>query len=805
MSFSTTGMRKYFSYILICLVFVGFLAPVVFADHNPVYVPKPDPAKSVMDAAHSALKTDAEKYAYDMARSSGVDFADAIKIATGATNTNSVVNAINEIKGLNSISVNMGDGMSQQIPGHEITREQIEARTAADKATYEAQKARDNQTLQDNAAKLKATADAIDAAKKEGEKVSCGGFFEKMSVECLWKDFLALIGTLLITIASWFLYAGGAILNFVLNYTIINFSANISPMIGINIAWKVVRDLMNIAFIFLLVYEAIKLIIGQNDTIKVKKFIGMIVLASLLINFSLFFTKIMIDASNIVTVGFYNSIIGPDAAKDPTTGLSNPIMSALGLTKAFSPSQLKVIAGGDTANIVILALFISVLFVITAFIFFAVAIMFLIRYIVLIILLMLSPIGFMGWAIPQLKPYTDKWWDSLQGQLLWAPIYMIMTWVTLTLIGSGGFVKKSDAVITGMVPPPGQVPSADSIGLIINFGVIIGLLIASIVIAKSTATKGQEQIGTATKWATAAAGGVIMGGAGALGRRTVGAAASRLGESQRFQNFAGRSAFGQKLLQGTRKVGDASFDTRSSYIGGKVASTTGVDFGTAQQGGFNKTLAEKTAAKEKFAQSLQGDQAKRAYAVRQASGIGILGGLGIRGGSRSNARTVFGTMGRSNRVLASKTLNSQIQPLQTLLQTQRDNFVNQQNNNTNLNQQLGNLQSELTSLQAIRTPNNQQRARIAQLTSANSPINNINAQILANNTRITDINGQIAYLDNEVRTREGEIDRLGITNPNNPVPLTHQQLAQNAGAVAAGQPIPTRNVPRSTRADEQNF
>ena len=123
-----------------------------------------------------------------------------------------------------------------------------------------------------------------------------------------WTDcILDVIGSIayntILKLAAFILYLAGTILDFVINFTIVDMASNLSKLTGINMAWKVIRDLMNMAFIFLLVYEAIKLIIGQSDTGKIKNFITFIVLASLLINFSLFFTKVMIDASNIVTIG----------------------------------------------------------------------------------------------------------------------------------------------------------------------------------------------------------------------------------------------------------------------------------------------------------------------------------------------------------------------------------------------------------------------------------------------------------------------------------------------------------------------
>src|SRR3989344_7156265 len=153
---------------------------------------------------------------------------------------------------------------------------------------------------------------------------------------CL-EDMCRAVAVGILTLMSFITGIAGYFLNFVLQYTIVDMQTNLSGLTGINIAWKVMRDLMNMAFIFLLVYEGIKMIIGLSDTTKVKKFISMIVLASLLVNFSLFFTKVLIDASNVVTIGFYKAVLGPPTVP-PTEGygLSSPIMKALGLTSVYN-------------------------------------------------------------------------------------------------------------------------------------------------------------------------------------------------------------------------------------------------------------------------------------------------------------------------------------------------------------------------------------------------------------------------------------------------------------------------------------
>ncbi|KKU49644.1 MAG: hypothetical protein UX71_C0009G0007, partial [Parcubacteria group bacterium GW2011_GWA1_47_10] len=71
-------------------------------------------------------------------------------------------------------------------------------------------------------------------------------------------------------------------------------------------AWGIVRDLANLFFILILLYVAVELILGMAH--DAKKTIIKVVLAALLINFSMFFTGVVIDSSNILALVFYNKL-----------------------------------------------------------------------------------------------------------------------------------------------------------------------------------------------------------------------------------------------------------------------------------------------------------------------------------------------------------------------------------------------------------------------------------------------------------------------------------------------------------------
>lgn len=119
--------------------------------------------------------------------------------------------------------------------------------------------------------------------------------------------------------------------------------------------WGIVRDLSNIFFILVLLYIGVKVILGLGGH-DVKKMIVNVIIMALLINFSMFFTKVVVDASNILALIFYNKISVETQIKknasakesnrsylpitDPSkTGIIEKDLSG-GLAAAFNPGAM---------------------------------------------------------------------------------------------------------------------------------------------------------------------------------------------------------------------------------------------------------------------------------------------------------------------------------------------------------------------------------------------------------------------------------------------------------------------------------
>src|SRR3989344_3279746 len=405
---------------------------------------------------------------------------------------------------------------------------------------------------------------------------------------------LGVVAVAILKLASYLTYLSGTVLNYIVQYTVVDMKLHIEEANAVNNAWGVIRDVANMGFIFVLLYAAIQTILGiGSDT---KKLIVNIIVVAILINFSLFFTKLVIDASNVLAITFYDAIAPGALSSDASIGLSTSLMQPLGvqsiwkIAKSFEGEQLLTI--GIMGTIVSL---------IAAFIFFAVAIMFVIRFVVLIFVLILSPIAFMAFVLPQLKKHADQWKDALIGQAFFAPIYFLLTWIVIVV--ARGMPTNTDTwanALTGVAGPNGELlpPPTTSIGIVVNFIIIIVLLITSLIIAKEWSGKAGSGVGKLTSWAMGAAGGATLGVAGRAGRYTLGAGAEAFKESKAYKRLEAaspNSRLARLTLAAADKTRTSSFDIRGSRVGGML-SGAGLEAG--QAGGQGGIAAERKAVEE---------------------------------------------------------------------------------------------------------------------------------------------------------------------------------------------------------------
>ncbi len=371
----------------------------------------------------------------------------------------------------------------------------------------------------------------------------------------------------LVKVVSWITMLSGVVLNASIYYTVIAMSENIGRLPAIDITWTVIRDVANMGFIFMLLYSSIMTIVGRDkDT---KGLIVKMVIAAVLVNFSLFFTKVIIDVTNLLALTFYKAI-APGALLGPqnflNAGLSNGIIDALGTQKLW-----QMYGSIDSSVVLTSAVMTIIVLIVTTFIFSAMAVMFIVRYVALIFVLVLSPIMFLSMVFPGLSGYASKWKSTLIGQAVFAPVFMLMTWVTVILIQG-----ISATVFTGMTSESlGNALSSTSftvgaVPTLVNYVMIIIFLIASFTISKGVADQADGNINKLGKWAMGFAGGATAGTVGWAGRKSIGWTGSKIAENPNLINAtkqSGMAGAGARLaLYASKKAQSGSFDLRNATI-----------------------------------------------------------------------------------------------------------------------------------------------------------------------------------------------------------------------------------------------
>jgi hypothetical protein len=401
----------------------------------------------------------------------------------------------------------------------------------------------------------------------------------------LTADLLCTMAELPMAFGAMLMGLGGVFFNFVLDYSVVNLAHNIDSITGINVSWRVIRDVMNMSFIFILVYVAIGTILGL-EKVNWKKTLGAVVIAAVLINFSLFFTKVIIDSSNVLALTLHNQVVqctGPLPTTTANTtnapGISNCFMNSLGLTSFYdidgNNKVLGELAGSSVSKYFLISIMAFIFFSITAFVFIAAAVMFAVRYVIFIYLLILSPIAVLGQVVPGLGDQAKKWWGNLLDQAIFAPIFMLMVWVVLEVTKSLTNALPAGGKVFADIVSPGEKP----VVLIMNFFIIIALMIGTLIISKGFSAK-------AGGWGSSLAGKLVGGTTAWAGRRTVGWGANKFVNSKGVNEWASKKGIlsggwaARAALRGGQKTAAGTYDFRATGAG------TYLGAGKAGVGGF---------------------------------------------------------------------------------------------------------------------------------------------------------------------------------------------------------------------------
>jgi hypothetical protein len=371
-------------------------------------------------------------------------------------------------------------------------------------------------------------------------------------------------------------------------------------------AWAVVRDLSNLFFILILLYISIRLILGLGGH-DVKQMIGKVVIIALLINFSMFFTQVVIDSSNILALIFYSKINvntnvnGQPRPYQPSTGAAEKDISGA-MYSSFDPTtrldanfwteteqNTDPITGvaaapsptvpvGIMVGVILIAVSIMIF---AAWAFFWAGLAFLSRMIELWLLIIFSPFAFMSSTVPFLSSIEYIGWGAWFKRLLkvsfMAPIFMFFMYLIFLLLGAnlfGGMVTSTNG---------GMVQSL--------LAILIPALCICILLVKATdfAKKGSGILGEKLMQGAKIVGGLALGaatgGASMLGSGVIGGIASQAAGNENLKEAAkekGIKGFSARMALKTADYGSkASFDLRKAPGIGSLAKSAGLNLNSS--------------------------------------------------------------------------------------------------------------------------------------------------------------------------------------------------------------------------------
>lgn len=408
----------------------------------------------------------------------------------------------------------------------------------------------------------------------------------------------------LVSVGGWINWIGGWLLDASLSWFVMDM-AETTKSFGlvetINTVWALIRDLFNLLFIFGLILVGFKLILGIDDSGS-KRTLGTIVIAALLINFSLYAAQVVVDLGNILSVEMAQQIRTPSTYKMMGRDVARISDSFISLAKLdqISSSTLpfaaniqegKVSDAGnnslpipqskiDIGGALVVGLSVAAMLIVVGFVFVAGAFLMFLRYFYLLFLMMFSPIMVLGWVLPQFKSQSSKWWSTLIKQAIIGPAYLMMIYIALLALKSFSSLQST------------------SITTFIMMSLIVaGFSWASLIVAKHIGAMGAAgAMSLGQSWGRSArvfAGNATSGTLARGLRGTVGRKMYDYAESDAAKDKAANSWWGRRQLNLAKRLGDSSFDARQVAGAGKK-----LGIGEGRKGGY-KTVTDEIAKREK--------------------------------------------------------------------------------------------------------------------------------------------------------------------------------------------------------------
>lgn len=391
----------------------------------------------------------------------------------------------------------------------------------------------------------------VDNQKKQalGNSSDCNYFsFFSHFQYCALRPTANVIGAFFLVIGVKILQLGGMLFDTALQYFVVSLGSTLTNFGIMNIittVWTALRNVANIIIIGLFVFIAISIILGVKEYGD-KKLIARVIVVSVLINFSLLFTKLVIDASDLTSAQIYTAILSTNQSISTSTdtnnqdanSLTSALLKPIGFTDIYKNSYevidetagttITTNTNNDGQRLVFRVVYGLVAGILTAamglVLLYACYVMFL-RFFTLIIVLMTSSFAFAsaimpGWADQE---YAWKGWkEALLNNAVFAPVFLFFIGITLLILQAANSSKTTGIGLDKIADPAqGTVSPAMSIYVLLTYSLAIGLLVFSVQLSRMFASKSgiHNRLSGLGNLALSAALGAATGGASTIAAR----------------------------------------------------------------------------------------------------------------------------------------------------------------------------------------------------------------------------------------------------------------------------------------------
>ncbi len=453
----------------------------------------------------------------------------------------------------------------------------------------------------------------------DGNGSSCGA-----DIGCwLGKGLISILANVayyMMSVVGYLLGLVGNVFNWVIVITVFQYAAYFANSSGMLIAWGILRDIANIVLLFGFIIMGLMIILDIQGN-ENRKALPRLIIVAVLLNFSLFASEAVVDVSNILSAALYKQAgTSLDASSCTSTtqsntdncnnvGIAGVILRDTYISTVWSGAKPQ--SGGSDVNQLLTYIGITLFMLVVLVLFLAAIVMFATRAIMLTILLVLSPLGFAGMAIPRLEGSAKQWQSRLISNAFFAPIFLLLMFIGLKVMDGARAALVVSGSTNTMADALGN-PSQSAGGILLIFGLTIGFMVLALNYAKGSSAAGAKLATTFAQntvrrasimpfVAGAAAGGFV-------GRRTVGRGSAYLSDKISGSKF-GRTEFGRFTKGITDKGAHASYDLRANKA---VGAALGSQPGKTAMGGFHAIEEKAVTARTKHASTLHDSPKEKA-------------------------------------------------------------------------------------------------------------------------------------------------------------------------------------------------